>query len=91
VHIDFGFVLGQSPGNMNFERAPFKLTPELAEVMDGPSSPLFAYFRALFVRGMQAARDHADMLLQLVDMARAGGAVRAGPVEISGLDTDHCT
>jgi phosphatidylinositol 4-kinase len=26
IHIDFGFILGISPGNMNFENAPFKLT-----------------------------------------------------------------
>ena len=32
IHIDFGFVLGTSPGNMNFERAPFKLTSEFVAV-----------------------------------------------------------
>ena len=26
IHIDFGFILGISPGNLNFESAPFKLT-----------------------------------------------------------------
>jgi Phosphatidylinositol 3- and 4-kinase len=26
IHIDFGFLLNHSPGNMNFEKAPFKLT-----------------------------------------------------------------
>ena len=28
VHIDFGFVLQSSPGGVNFETAPFKLTQE---------------------------------------------------------------
>ena len=26
IHIDFGFILGISPGNMNFEKAPYKFT-----------------------------------------------------------------
>ena len=26
IHIDFGFILGISPGNLSFENAPFKLT-----------------------------------------------------------------
>lgn len=26
VHIDFGFILSTSPGSLNFESAPFKLT-----------------------------------------------------------------
>lgn len=26
IHIDFGFILGMSPGNVSFETAPFKLT-----------------------------------------------------------------
>lgn len=28
IHIDFSFMLSSSPGNMNFERAPFKLTQD---------------------------------------------------------------
>jgi phosphatidylinositol kinase/protein kinase (PI-3 family) len=29
IHIDFGFMLSNSPGGVNFESAPFKLTREL--------------------------------------------------------------
>ena len=33
IHIDFGFVLANSPGNnLGFESSPFKLTKEFAEV-----------------------------------------------------------
>ena len=34
IHIDFGFMLSNSPGGVNFESAPFKLTRELLEVRD---------------------------------------------------------
>jgi phosphatidylinositol kinase/protein kinase (PI-3 family) len=32
IHIDFGFMLSNSPGGVNFESAPFKLNRELLEV-----------------------------------------------------------
>ncbi|KAJ9564821.1 hypothetical protein OSB04_000787 [Centaurea solstitialis] len=51
IHIDFGFMLSNSPGGVNFESAPFKLTRELLEVMDsdaeGVSSEFFDYFKVL--------------------------------------------
>lgn len=34
IHIDFGFMLSNSPGGVNFESAPFKLTRELLEVRE---------------------------------------------------------
>ncbi|KAJ8454205.1 hypothetical protein ONZ45_g19394 [Pleurotus djamor] len=33
IHIDFGFMLSNSPGNIGFEAAPFKLPPEYVEVL----------------------------------------------------------
>ena len=57
VHIDFGFLLSNSPGkNIGFESAPFKLTREWVDVMGGTRSPWFAYFKLLVVRGMLEAR-----------------------------------
>ena len=50
IHIDFGFMLSNSPGGVNFEAAPFKLTRELLEVLDsnseGRASEMFDYFKA---------------------------------------------
>lgn len=40
IHIDFGFMLSNSPGGVNFESAPFKLTRELLEV----KLSLFAFY-----------------------------------------------
>ena len=49
LHIDFGFMLSNSPGGVNFEAAPFKLTRELLEVLDstaeGTASELFDYYK----------------------------------------------
>ena len=49
IHIDFGFMLSNSPGGVNFEAAPFKLTREYLEIMDsnseGKASELFDYFK----------------------------------------------
>lgn len=59
VHIDFGFMLSNSPGGVNFESAPFKLTRELLEVMDsdseGSPSQLFDYFKVRPLSPMAAA------------------------------------
>ena len=49
IHIDFGFMLSNSPGGVNFEAAPFKLTRELLEVMgsnsEGQASEMFDYYK----------------------------------------------
>ncbi|KAJ4459033.1 putative Phosphatidylinositol 4-kinase stt4 [Paratrimastix pyriformis] len=38
VHIDFGFIFDINPGNVEFERAPFKLNTEMLELM-GVAAP----------------------------------------------------
>jgi phosphatidylinositol 4-kinase len=37
IHIDFGFVLNNSPGSIGFEMAPFKLSQDYIEVLNPPS------------------------------------------------------
>ena len=38
VHIDFGYMLGEDPGRLNFEDAPFKLPDEYVRVLGGVGS-----------------------------------------------------
>jgi len=53
VHIDFGFILSISPGNMNFENAPFKFTKDYLEIMNGKGSSYYQYFHELMVEGFK--------------------------------------
>ncbi|RMX67162.1 hypothetical protein KXD40_001195 [Peronospora effusa] len=64
VHIDFGFVLGIAPGNtFSLETAPFKLTPEMVEIMGAEG---FDRYRQLVAQGLFALHLEASQLLSLV-------------------------
>jgi phosphatidylinositol 4-kinase B len=53
IHIDFGFMLSNSPGSVGFEAAPFKLTYEYVEVLGGLGSPDFEDFKRLCKQAFQ--------------------------------------
>lgn len=75
IHIDFGFILGISPGgNMGFESAAFKLSYEMTELLDPGNtrtSPHFLKFQELCVKGYLAARSAADGIVATVAMSEA--------------------
>lgn len=76
IHIDYGFMLTNSPGfNMNFESAPFKLTQEYIDVMEGFESSAYQYFKALLIRGFIEARKHAEKIAFLVEMMLEGSVL----------------
>ncbi|CDP04707.1 unnamed protein product [Coffea canephora] len=91
IHIDFGFMLSNSPGGVNFESAPFKLTRELLEVMDsdaeGVSSEFFDYFKVLCIQGFLTCRKHAERIILLVEMVQDSGfpCFKGGPRAIQNL------
>lgn len=66
IHIDFGFMLQSSPGNMNFEAAPFKLTQEYVDLMDGVDSDLFEYFKSLITAGLLEVRKNMDDIIRFI-------------------------
>ncbi|GFE54128.1 phosphatidylinositol 4-kinase [Babesia ovis] len=68
IHIDYGFCLSNTPGNISFETSPFKLTKEYVDVMGGEFSDNFGYFKALVIRGLLEARKHMDRIVLLVEM-----------------------
>uniref|UniRef100_A0A6B2L1R5 1-phosphatidylinositol 4-kinase n=1 Tax=Arcella intermedia TaxID=1963864 RepID=A0A6B2L1R5_9EUKA len=78
IHIDYGFMLSSSPGNLQFEKAPFKLPLEFVELMGGVSGDIFTYFKTLFRSGFVAVRKHYKKILSLVElMMNAGGGKMA--------------
>ena len=69
VHIDFGFVFGLAPGKAaSLEKAPWKMTDELLEVMDGPDSTLTVQYKSLMTQAFKAARKHKDELIGLMEI-----------------------
>ena len=73
IHVDFGFMLSNSPGNMYFEKAMFKLTREYVEAMGGPRSRDFNRFKKLMVKGFLAVREHAEQIISFVEMTMISG------------------
>ncbi|KAI0603207.1 kinase-like domain-containing protein [Biscogniauxia sp. FL1348] len=68
IHIDFGFMLSNSPGSVGFEAAPFKLTYEYVDVLGGVGSPDYEDFKTLCKQAFQALRRSADNIIDLVSM-----------------------
>jgi len=95
IHIDFGFMLSNSPGkNMNFEAAPFKMTQEFIDVMGGLNSNVFEYFKALMVRGFLECRKHCEKIIFLVEMMQEGSNMPCfvgGPASVEQLRQRFCT
>ena len=65
IHIDFGFMLSNTPGNIGFEAAPFKLPVEYIAVLGGIEGSAFQEFKRLFKDGFKAARKHCDRIISM--------------------------
>lgn len=82
IHIDFGFMLTNSPGAIKFENVPFKLTEEYLQVICGMRNVQdggetcktegYRYFQELFVLGLLAARKHYEKITTLVEIMTEG-------------------
>jgi hypothetical protein len=72
VHIDFGFMLSNSPGSVGFELAPFKLSAEYIEILGGMDSPLFERFVEVLTEAFLSLRKKADWIVGLVEMMESG-------------------
>ena len=51
---------------MGFEGAPFKLTQEYIDLMDGVDSDLFEYFKSLLTAGLLEVRKNMDDLIRFI-------------------------
>ena len=75
LHIDFGFCFDIAPGGVKFERAPFKLTPEMMAVMgkDSSNTQPYRWFEELTVKAFLASRPYAEKLSHLVALMLDSG------------------
>jgi phosphatidylinositol 4-kinase len=88
IHIDYGFMLWNSPGGLNFESAPFKLTREYIDLMGGAESATFSYFKSIFVKGFLEVRKHQERIVTLVEIMLPGSrlpCLQAGQPVIDAL------
>jgi phosphatidylinositol 4-kinase len=72
IHIDFGFILGISPGGINFENAPFKLTKEYVEIMGGNDSLYYQMYKDLMVKGMIICKKYVDDIVNIAEIMSKG-------------------
>lgn len=68
VHIDFGFMLSNSPGSVGFEAAPFKLTQDYVDVLGGLTSPAWEGYVQLCKQAFQALRKSPDSIIPVVEL-----------------------
>lgn len=68
IHIDFGFLLNKSPGNIKFEKAPFKLSKDFIDLLGGIHSKYFFTFQELFYKGFKAIRENYDTIILFVEL-----------------------
>jgi len=66
IHIDFGFCMAVTPGNMGFETAPFKFTQEYLDVMGGRDDYMYYYFRTLLFKAFEVLKKYTDQICSLV-------------------------
>lgn len=70
--IDFGFLLSNSPGQLGFEMAPFKLPQEYIDILGGMESQKYAEFRLLLRRTFWDVRKHAERIIMIVELMQKG-------------------
>jgi hypothetical protein len=68
IHIDFGFMLSNSPGSMGFEAAPFKLTYEYIDVLGGMTSPAYEKYKKMCRKAFLSLRREAEKIISLVEV-----------------------
>lgn len=82
LDIDFGFMLGISPGGVGFEAAPFKMPQEYIDIIGGLDSPKFVEFKSLVCQGFRDVRKHAERVIMMVELMQKGEMAGDGSAEL---------
>ncbi|KAJ1677454.1 Phosphatidylinositol 4-kinase pik1alpha (PI4-kinase)(PtdIns-4-kinase), partial [Spiromyces aspiralis] len=88
IHIDFGFMLSNSPGSVGFEAAPFKMPQEYVQVLGGMGSPKWREFKGLLRQAFMVLRKYVDNFCLLVEMMLKDSklpCLSAGPAAVTTM------
>ena len=73
IHIDFGFMLSNAPGKgIKFEKAPFKITDEMLELIGGINSDNFKEYRKRLFKGYFAIYENFQKIQKLAEFMFIG-------------------
>lgn len=86
MHIDFGFILSNSPGSVGFEAAPFKLTSEYIDVLGGENSSSHNLFVKICEDCFLSLRSRCEQLVNLVNLMQKDSTL---PCFKSGAQTSY--
>lgn len=75
VHIDFGFLLSNSPGSVGFESAPFKLTQEYVDVLGGINSYHYKKFKTLTKEAFKSLRRNSKCIIDMVELMQTDSSL----------------
>ncbi|TID16686.1 hypothetical protein CANINC_004138 [Pichia inconspicua] len=75
IHIDFGFLLSNSPGSVGFESAPFKLTQEYVDVLGGLDSYYFNKFKTLTKEAFKSLRRNSKCIIDMVELMQTDSSL----------------
>jgi phosphatidylinositol 4-kinase len=75
VHIDFGFLLSNSPGSVGFESAPFKLTQEYVDLLGGIDSYYFKKFKTLTKEAFKSLRRNSQCIIDMVALMQTDSSL----------------
>ena len=89
IHIDFGFILGNTPGRLGWETAPFNLTEEMVDVLCGFKSFYFSAFQQLLQDSFLAVRRESPLLINFLQIMATGCPSMPcfNPEENGGVDS----
>ena len=73
IHIDFGFMLSNAPGKgIKFEKAPFKITDEMLELLGGINGDNFKEYRKKLFKGYFAIYDNFEKIQKMAEFMFIG-------------------
>ena len=65
IHVDFAFILGYLPGNLNLEASSFKMSEDFVFLLKGKKTQSFDNLREIFTRGFLILRKNLGKVVKI--------------------------